>query len=73
MLRTSKKRGGRSYLSGNREPIIPRTLGIGVVTCVSVYLGMPRGGDPKADVQGGSQDQPMPNRHKQYPLHVWDS
>jgi hypothetical protein len=43
MLRTSKRRGGRSYLRGNRGPIIPRTLGVSVITCVSVYLGMPRG------------------------------
>jgi hypothetical protein len=30
-------------LRGNREPIIPRTLKISVVTCVSVYLGVPKG------------------------------
>jgi hypothetical protein len=34
-------------LSSNREPIILRTLRTSVVTCVSVYLGMPLRG-PKA-------------------------
>jgi hypothetical protein len=41
MLRTLKRRGDRSYLSSNRELIILRTLRISVITCVSVYLGMP--------------------------------
>ena len=42
MLRTSKRRGDRNYLRGSHRPIIPRTLGTSVITCVSVYLGMPR-------------------------------
>lgn len=42
MLRTLKRRRGRSYLKGNRRLIILRTLRISVITYVSVYLGMPR-------------------------------
>jgi hypothetical protein len=43
VLQTLKKRGDRSYLRGNRGLIILRTLGISVITYVSVYLGIPRG------------------------------
>jgi hypothetical protein len=43
VLRTSKRRRDRSYFRGNRGPIIPQTLRISVITCVSVYSGIPRG------------------------------
>jgi hypothetical protein len=55
MLRTSKRRGDRSYLRGNRGPIILRTLGISVITCVSVYLGMPRGA-PRQTLEAGARN-----------------
>jgi hypothetical protein len=55
MLRTSKRRGGRSYLKGNREPIIPRTPGTSVITCVSVYLGTPRKA-PRRPLQQGARN-----------------
>jgi hypothetical protein len=42
VLRTSRRRGDRSYLRGNREPIILWTLVPSALTCVSVYSGMPR-------------------------------
>jgi hypothetical protein len=42
ILRTLKKRRGLSYLRGNRELIIPRTLSTSVITYVLVYLGIPR-------------------------------
>jgi hypothetical protein len=68
VLRTSKRRGCRSYLRGNREPIIPRTLGTSVITCVSVYLGSPRKALWKEALQQRSQKRPPTNRHNQYPL-----
>jgi hypothetical protein len=64
MLRTLKRRGGRSYLRGNREPIILRTLRISVVTCVSVYLGVPQG--ILRQTLGKSQKRPAADRHNQY-------
>jgi hypothetical protein len=67
MLRTLKKRGGRSYSRGNREPIILRTLGTSVITCVSVYLGKPRKA-PRRFSDKRSQKRPATNYHKQYPL-----
>jgi hypothetical protein len=42
-------------LKGNREPIIPRTLRISVVTCVSVYLGMPRKA-PRQTLRAGARN-----------------
>jgi hypothetical protein len=42
-------------LRGNREPIIPRTLRISVITCVSVYLGTPKRA-PRQTLRAGARN-----------------